>query len=143
MNLEFHYNGDSKKKIVSTTFSIDNILAEFKSLFDVKNSTLKLEDLELNLVSNDGAFIKLQNTSQLFPGAVVDIQCLNDEGLSINNNQNDVDNKHNNNDKTIIDENKNDQNGKTSSTQIYFFCFFCLNRININNININRFCVSE
>ena len=117
MNLEFHYNGDSKKKTVSTTFSIDNILTEFKSLFDVKNSTLKLEDLELNLVSNDGAFIKLQNTSQLFPGAVVDIQCLNDEGLSINNNN---DNNNNNN------QNNNNNNNNNTMT-IYHLLISSLN----------------
>ena len=93
--------------MVSTAFSIDNIVTEFKTLFDVKNSTLKLEDFELNLVNNDGSFIKLRNTSQLFNGAVIDIQCLNDEGLSINN-KTDIDNDNNN--KTAVDENKTDQN---------------------------------
>ena len=139
MQIEFHYNGESRKSLihriflyinmfpsiipriikhtylfeyiemVSSSFSIDNILTEFKLLFDVKKSTIKLEDFELNLVNNDGGFIKLQNTSQLFHGAVIDIQCLNDEGLT--NIQNDIENKENN---SINDENKNNQNGKLS-----------------------------
>jgi len=115
MNLEFHYNGGSKKKMVASSFSIDNILTEFKSLFDVKSSTLKLEDFELNLVNNDGGFIKLQNTSQLFNGAVIDIQCLNDEGLINNQNDNKVTITTTT---TINDENKNDQNGTLSLTEI-------------------------
>jgi len=76
MQIEFHFNTESKKKSLSPSqyHDLAAMLSEFQSAFEIEKA-LKLTEVEFNLVNHDGSYTRLEDPSkQLVDGAIVDIQ---------------------------------------------------------------------
>jgi len=71
MQVEFHYNGESKTKSLLKKCTMNDVLSAFESLFIVESKNgLKKEELFIN---NDGVLTVLEDPDkQLFDGAVVE-----------------------------------------------------------------------
>merc|ERR1712129_179295 len=72
MQIEFRYNGQSKRKSLTLDCSMDDILSAFGTLYEIDNADAK-QSFDIELFNDDTPICLEDPSNQLFEGAIIDI----------------------------------------------------------------------